>query len=77
MTPQIRKKVLFSAHADEVGFLIVGIDDGGYLYFRPVGGIDAKVLCGRSVLVGEHKIPGVISAKAIHHMSGGRAQESV
>ena len=68
--PANPKKVLFSAHADEVGFLIVGIDDGGYLYFRPVGGIDAKVLCGRSVLVGEHKIPGVISAKAIHHMSG-------
>lgn len=62
------RKVLISAHADEVGFLIVGIRGDGYLAFRPVGGIDPKVLCGRSVTVGEQKIPGVISAKAIHHM---------
>lgn len=66
--PAHPRKVLFSAHADEVGFMIVGIDKEGYLAFRPVGGIDAKVLCGRSVLIGDERIPGVISSKAIHHM---------
>ncbi len=63
------KKVMLSAHMDEVGFIITYITEDGYLKFSPVGGIDSKVIIGRSVTVGEKSIPGVIGIKPIHMVS--------
>lgn len=66
------KKMMLSAHMDEVGFMISAIDDHGYLYFQHVGGFDVKVLCGRKLFVGDHgkeKISGLIASKAIHQQS--------
>lgn len=65
------KKVMLSAHMDEVGMMITDIDDKGYLRFANVGSIDARVLCGRAVTVGneQNQVPGVIGAKAIHLQS--------
>ena len=64
-------KMMISAHMDEVGFIITEITDDGYLKFDTLGGIDPRVMLGKNVTV-EGKngfIPGVIAAKAIHHMS--------
>lgn len=66
------KKLMLSAHMDEVGFMISHVDEHGYLYFQPVGGFDVKVLCGRKLFVGDYgkeKISGLISSKAIHEQS--------
>ena len=66
------KKLMLSAHMDEVGFMISAIDEHGYVYFQPVGGFDVKVLCGRKLFVGDHgkeKISGLIASKAIHQQS--------
>ena len=60
------KKVMLSAHTDEVGFIISGINDKGFLEFKTVGGIDTRVIISKKVLVGTKKIPGVIGMKAIH-----------
>ncbi|MBO5929320.1 MAG: M42 family peptidase, partial [Clostridia bacterium] len=38
------KKVMFAAHMDEVGGIITGITDDGYLRFTTVGGILPDVL---------------------------------
>ena len=46
------KKVMLSAHTDEVGFIISGINDKGFLEFKTVGGIDTRVLISKKVLVG-------------------------
>lgn len=46
-TPE--KKVMISAHMDEVGFIITYITDDGYLKFSPVGGIDPRVVIDRVV----------------------------
>ena len=66
---QNRKKIMLSAHLDEVGFMIEQINDSGMLLFDTVGGIDDSVMAGKSVLVGNEKflINGVICSKAIHH----------
>ena len=40
--------------------------DSGLIKFSNVGGIDERILPGKTVLVGKDKIPGVIGAKAIH-----------
>lgn len=59
-------KVMLAAHMDEVALMIMAIDSSGMLKFRPVGGIDPRVLVAKSVVVGKDKIPGVIGAKPIH-----------
>jgi len=59
-------KVMLTAHMDEVGLMVVGVEDSGLLRFKPVGGIDRRVLVAKQVLVGPDKIPGVIGSKPIH-----------
>lgn len=61
-----KNKVMISAHMDEVGFIVTYITEEGYLRFDAVGGIDEKVIVGRTVTVGDKNIPGVIGIKAIH-----------
>ncbi len=57
-------RVLLSAHMDEVGLIVTGITDDGYLKFATVGGIEPQVLIAQRVVVNGHK--GVISLKAVH-----------
>lgn len=66
--PEKPRKLLLSAHMDEVGFMIREITEEGYLKFGLVGGIDPRVLCGRHVVVGDgiRRIHGVIASQAIH-----------
>ena len=59
-------KVMLAAHMDEVALMIVGIDGDGYLKFRPIGGVDPRVLVAKTVVVGSKKTPGVIGSKPIH-----------
>ncbi|MBS7297691.1 MAG: M42 family metallopeptidase [Eubacteriales bacterium] len=61
-----KKTVMLDAHTDEVGFIISGITDKGFLEFKTVGGIDTRVIISKRVRVGKNKIPGVIGIKAIH-----------
>lgn len=61
-----KNKVMISAHMDEVGFIIRGITDDGFLKFAPVGGIDEKVVYARNLTVGDNEINGVVSVKPIH-----------
>lgn len=65
------RRVMLSAHTDEVGFMINEIDSDGYLKFSCVGGIDPRVLCGRHVTFRgrDGDVPGVIASKAIHHQT--------
>ena len=61
--------VLLAAHMDEVGLIVRGAHEEGYLRYAPVGGVDPRVLVSKTVLCGEKRIPGVIGAKAIHLQS--------
>ena len=64
-----KKKIMISAHMDEVGFMIDHIRSDGMLTFGTVGGINSSVIAGRKITV-EGKgglISGVICSKAIHH----------
>ncbi len=61
-----RNKVLFSAHMDEVGFMVKYIDEDGYLWFDAVGGVDRRVVSGRRILFCESGVHGVVASKAIH-----------
>ena len=60
------KKLMVTAHMDEVGLMVTDIDDIGLLKFTTVGGIDKRILISKPVIVGKDKILGVIGAKPIH-----------
>ncbi len=61
-------RVMLAGHADEVGLMVSYIDDDGFLYFSPIGGVDTHLIPGKRVLVhGEAgQVPGVIGRKPIH-----------
>lgn len=61
-----KKKLMITAHMDEVGLLIKEIDTMGLLKFTTVGGVDKRILVSKPVLIGKDKIAGVIGAKPIH-----------
>lgn len=60
------KKVVISAHMDEVGFIISDITEDGFLKFKCVGGIDPRILPAQNVLIGKNRVGGVIGIKAVH-----------
>jgi len=60
------KKLLICAHMDEVGVIVTGITDDGYLKFAMVGAVDKRVVIGKTVLLGKERVIGLIGCKAIH-----------
>lgn len=63
-----KQHISINAHMDEVGFIVTGITDEGYLRFDAVGGIDPRVCLDR-VVITEKGIKGVIGDKAFHLLS--------
>ena len=63
------KKIMLSAHIDEIALQLQYIDDKGFIYFVKDGGIDEKVLLGSTVtIINRHhgEIMGVIGKTPIH-----------
>ena len=60
------KRVMLSAHMDEVGFIISEITDNGFLKFKTVGGIDTRTILSKRLIIGKNSILGIIGMKAIH-----------
>ncbi len=60
------KKVLISAHMDEVGFMVKYIDEEGYLWFDALGGIDRRVVSGKRIVFCESGVSGIVASKSIH-----------
>jgi putative aminopeptidase FrvX len=60
--------VMLAGHCDEVGFMVQYIDESGFLYFAPIGGVDEQLLPGKRVWVHTQKGPlmGVVGRKPIH-----------
>ena len=71
------KKVVLSAHMDEVGFIVSEITDDGYVKFKSVGGIDERIMLAQSVVIGADEVPGVIGIKAIHLQSPDERQSVI
>jgi endoglucanase len=60
------KRVLVSAHMDEVGLIATYINSDGTIKFNTVGGINPDVIIGRQVTVNGHF--GVVGSQAIHNL---------
>lgn len=60
-------KVMLAAHMDEIGLVVTKVEEGGFLRFTQIGGIDQRVLPGQEVVVhGRRDLHGVIGAKPPH-----------
>ncbi|NOT38480.1 MAG: M42 family metallopeptidase [Saprospiraceae bacterium] len=65
-----KSKLLFSAHMDEIGFIVQHIDDEGFIRFLPLGGFDPKTLSAQRVIIhGREDVLGVMGTKPIHLMT--------
>ncbi len=64
------KKLMFSAHMDEVGFIVIGITDDGFLKLKPVGGILDSALQSRILRTADGK-KCVFGGKTWHLVRGG------
>jgi putative aminopeptidase FrvX len=68
--PQGAPRLMLAGHCDEVGFMVKYIDDHGYLFFAPIGGIDAHLVPGQRVTVHTDGGPvsGVVGKRPIHQI---------
>lgn len=65
--PEPRPKVMLAGHMDEVGLMVTKIEEGGFLRFTGMGGVDPRILPGHEVIVyGRRPLPGVIGVKPPH-----------
>lgn len=65
-----KNKLLLSAHMDEVGLIITSVNSDGTLNVDEVGGIDRRVVNGKSVKLCTSGLIGVFGIKPIHLSSG-------
>lgn len=73
-----RKKIMVTAHLDEIGFLVKGIDENGFLKITNIGGIDPKILLAQEVIVhGRKTLTGIIGAKPPHLLKPEDAKKAV
>src|SRR5262249_17181036 len=63
-----RPRLMLSAHLDEIGFIVKGIEPTGFLRFDRLGGTADALLLSRRVSVNGHF--GLIGSKAGHLQSG-------
>jgi endoglucanase len=72
------KRLMLTAHMDEIGLMVSKIDEDGFLKFTSVGGIDPRVLISQEVLIhGREKIFGVIGLKPPHLTSDDEKEKSI
>lgn len=63
--------VMLEAHLDEIGFLVTHIDDHGFIFVAPAGGVDKRVLSAQRVIIyGKQPINGVFSSVPPHLTKG-------
>lgn len=72
--------ISFSAHMDEVGFMITKIDSKGFIKFTPIGGWWAHVVLGKLLTIttqDNREIVGVVGAQAPHLLKPAEAKQVV
>ncbi len=70
--------VLVTAHYDEIGLIVTGIEESGFLRFSAAGGVDPKVIGAMEVTVhGKEDLFGVIGAKPPHLIAPEDADKAI
>ncbi len=74
-----RPRVMLAGHIDEIGFMIKYIDDKGFLYFKPIGGVDRHLVPGERLMIKGKKgiVIGAVGKKPIHVMEAEEREKVV
>lgn len=68
--------VMIAAHLDEIGLIVTKVEEGGYLRFTTVGGVDISILPGQEVVVlGKEEVRGIVISKPPHLQEAGEANQ--
>lgn len=60
-------KILLDAHFDEIGMMVTGIRDGGFVTVTNIGGVDTRILqAGEVVIYGKEPVYGVVASTPPH-----------
>ncbi|MCX7934033.1 MAG: M42 family metallopeptidase [Planctomycetota bacterium] len=72
-------RVMLAGHCDEIGLMVMHIDEKGYIAFSAIGGVNVPLLQGERVTIYTKSgpIPGVIGVKPIHLMDAKERESSV
>ena len=72
------KKLMFSAHMDEIGLMVAFIDKQGFIGVTQIGGFDRRTLLAQEVIIhGKEKIFGLVCAKPPHISTPADAKKAV
>lgn len=66
-----RVRVMLSAHMDEVGLMVTGVQPDGALHIDTVGSIAPHHLLGKAFWIGKDRVPGVIGMTPPHLLPEG------
>lgn len=70
------RKILLDAHCDQIGFIVTGFCDNGFLKVSAVGGIDVRTLLGARVeIFGKEKLIGIFSSVPPHLQKDGDSKK--
>ena len=63
-------RLMLAGHCDEIGFMVKYIDERGFLFFAPIGGVDAHLVPGQRVTVhaAAGPVAGVVGRRPIHQL---------
>ncbi len=68
--PEAAPRLMLAGHCDEIGFMVKYVDDQGFLFFAPIGGVDAHLVPGQRVTVhtADGPLAGVVGKRPIHQI---------
>ncbi|NOZ21502.1 MAG: M42 family metallopeptidase [Planctomycetes bacterium] len=68
VNPHTDFRVMLAGHCDEIGMMVMNIDDNGYIYSSGIGGVDAAIVPTHRVVIHSEKGPvlGAFGRRAIH-----------
>ncbi len=71
-------KIMIEAHIDEIGLMVKGIDEKGFITFINIGGVDGRILPAAEVTIhGKKDLWGVIGAKPPHLQTASESEKSL
>lgn len=72
------KKIMITAHYDQIGMIVTGFESNGFLRVSNLGGIDTKAVLASEVTVhGKEDLYGIIGAKPPHLLTEKETQKNV
>ena len=79
LNPGAKFRIMLSGHCDELGLMVMHIDEKGYLYVSSVGGVYVPLLQGERIVIHAAKgpVPGVVGVKPIHLMDAKERESAV